>query len=182
MRIAVFGSANMKPDRFFYKDAQNLGMMAGMSGHDVINGGYAGIMEAVSLGALPYKRSIGYLCSDLEDFFGCKPNDYLSKNVQHVSLNARTLAMIRDADVYVCYPGAIGTLTEYSLAMQATIMGKRKYPVFLVGGIWIKTLEAFMHEVAQFATPTTMSNMQKSQAFVNCAEDIFAILEKEFYE
>ena len=49
--ITVFGSAMPMPGDEEYKIAYKLGKLLAANGFDVVNGGYFGIMEAVSKGA-----------------------------------------------------------------------------------------------------------------------------------
>jgi predicted Rossmann-fold nucleotide-binding protein len=50
-KVVVFGSSSCSIDSSLYLHAMKLGELLATAGYDITNGGYSGIMEAVSLGA-----------------------------------------------------------------------------------------------------------------------------------
>ena len=56
--VAVFGSSTSQPGDADYEDAVRLGHGLASAGYAVTNGGYAGLMEAVSRGAAEANGSI----------------------------------------------------------------------------------------------------------------------------
>lgn len=133
-RIAVFGGAWVKEDEEGYADAVELGRRAAEMGAHVVCGGYAGIMEAVSRGAAGAGGvAIGISIGLWEG--RVVPNDHLTHHVTATDLLAR-FPLLLDADVWVAYPGGIGSLAEVSLGwnlMQESIAPR---PLLLVGEGW----------------------------------------------
>ncbi len=67
MRVAVFGGSAPQPGQPAYLEAQHLGEMLAKAGHEVVTGGYMGVMEAVSRGAAEAGgHVIGVTCKEIE--------------------------------------------------------------------------------------------------------------------
>lgn len=94
-----------------YKDTVEIGKMLAEKGYIVKNGGYTGLMEAVSKGATENGGiAIGYTC---ETFRSIKGNKYLSVTTPSTDLYDRLRNLIEGTDVYIFQKGGIGTLSEF---------------------------------------------------------------------
>ena len=78
--IAVFGSSEPREGEPSYEQARLLGRLLAQRGYAVINGGYGGVMEAVSRGASEAGGlAIGVAC---DVFAGRRPNRYLGRVIR----------------------------------------------------------------------------------------------------
>ena len=77
MRITVFGGSAPQPGQPAYLEAQRLGELLAKAGYEVVTGGYMGVMEAVSRGAVEAGgRAIGVTCQEIEDWRPIDPNQW----------------------------------------------------------------------------------------------------------
>jgi uncharacterized protein (TIGR00730 family) len=112
-RIAVFGSSLVHPDSAEYQEARVLGRRLAEAGFEVWNGGYLGVMSAVSQGAKEAGgRSVGITVRAWDAFH--PGNAWLSHKVAAEDLHER-LRHLMDVDAAIALYGGIGTLTEVSL-------------------------------------------------------------------
>lgn len=114
LRIAVFGSSEVKANQPEYETAVKLGAALGSQGWQVLTGGYYGVMEAVSKGVQSINGiSIGIT---LSSFDPKPPNIYLSINHHESDLFTRMRRLVYESDAIVVLCGGLGTLAEFSIA------------------------------------------------------------------
>ena len=133
--IAVFGSSEPRPGQTAYELARSVGSRLAAAGFAVLNGGYGGVMEASSRGAVEAGgRCAGVTCEIFGERGG---NPYLSEEQRSPDLYDRTRQLIEGADGFLVLPGKAGTLAELSMlwALQrAGCLGTK--PVVLLGESW----------------------------------------------
>jgi len=138
-RITVFGSSRAAPDDAVYLDARRLGRLLAEAGYAVCSGGYAGVMEAVSLGAAEGGgTAIGVTVASWAA--RVRPNPWLTSEIATADLFDR-LARLIASDAYVAMPGGPGTLGEVALTwnlFQTHSIPVR--PLILVGPEWRRGL------------------------------------------
>lgn len=143
--ISVFGSSRPEPGQPDYQMAYELGGRLARAGYAVANGGYVGIMEAVSRGASEAGGEvIGVTCDEIEAWRPVKPNRWISREIRYPTLWERLMHVVTENDGIIAMPGGVGTLTEVALAwnqLQVCIIPPR--PFVLVGELWRRTLDAF---------------------------------------
>jgi len=141
--ISVFGSSQILPDNTLFKDAiQAGGLMAG-KGLGIINGGYQGIMEAVSQGAQAMGGDVlGVTCSL---FRYATPNPYLTEEVKEPTLYNRLEKLVEKPDAYLIFPGSTGTLAEVILAMEACSKFNTPRPLIF----WTEYWKPFIDQVTK---------------------------------
>ena len=116
MNVVVFGGSGVAPYEPVYYEALELGARLAKAGHTVINGGYYGLMGAVSKGASSEGGSVvGVTCKTFD--FRDGHNPWLSKNIVAENTMDRLERMLRMADVTIAMPGSIGTLNEILMLM-----------------------------------------------------------------
>jgi predicted Rossmann-fold nucleotide-binding protein len=103
-------------------------------------------MAAVSQGAAEAGgHVIGVTCSEIESWRPVKANRWVTSVIQYPTLLERLLHLVEKNDGAIVLPGGIGTLAELALTwsqMQVGVMPPR--PFILLGGIWQRTMEAFV--------------------------------------
>ena len=113
--ITVFGSSKPKPYEEQYKIAYKLGIMLGEKGFNVCNGGFGGIMEAVSKGAVESgTEAIGVTINT----WGLTGNKYLTKEIKCVTLLERVNKLIELGDAFIILQGGTGTLLELAAVWE----------------------------------------------------------------
>jgi hypothetical protein len=142
--IAVFGSSEPTEGHPLYEEARRVGALLAMAGYDVITGGYSGVMEGASRGAVEGGGgAIGVTCTV---FSGRDPNRFLTERRETGDLVSRTGALVDAASGYVVLHGKSGTLSELTLLWalhRAGSLGPR--PVVLLGDAW----RPFLHHLVK---------------------------------
>ena len=128
---AFFGGA--KPDQYSeeYYDSVKIGEILAEKGYIVKNGGYQGLMEAVSKGS---GNAIGYLCKTFGNGGG---NEYLNKTVVTDDIYDRLRYLISDTSLFIIQKGSFGTLAELFLTLDIVRKIKGERPkIILIGDVW----------------------------------------------
>jgi uncharacterized protein (TIGR00730 family) len=169
--VAVFGSSEPAPGDSLYEIARALGSLCARSGFTVVTGGYGGVMEGASRGAVEAGgRTIGIVCSVFE---GRRPNRWLTETHETCDLFERTRELIDRTHGYVVLPGQTGTLAELAMLWalsRAGCLGSR--PVVALGRGWQDVLSSL-------AVASVLPEPQRS--IVHCvltAEDAVRHLEE----
>lgn len=133
--ITVFGSSIPKPGDDEYQLAYELGRQLAVAGFDVCSGGYSGIMEAVSKGAVE-KGAEAYGVT-VNIGWASKPNRYITNEINKQTLFERIDELLGIADGYVILNGGTGTLVELSIVweyLNKNLMQQK--PAVCVGEMW----------------------------------------------
>ena len=131
--VSLFGSARLKPEDPYYKQAEIIARKLSDAGFSVISGGGPGVMEAASRGAYHGKSASVGLNIEL-------PREQRFNTFQNVALYfkhffARKYMFVRFACAYVVMPGGFGTLDELTEALALIQTRKApQMPIILVGG------------------------------------------------
>jgi len=133
--IAVFGGRHPVVGDPEYTEAIKLGSLLIAADYDVMSGGYSGVMEAVSRGAVQAGgTAIGVT---MEIFGNLPPNPFLTREIRSRDFFERLKILAAEASGFVGLRGGMGTLTEVSLVwnmLQTQTLGNK--PMILVGGFW----------------------------------------------
>jgi uncharacterized protein (TIGR00725 family) len=117
-----------------YKDSMAIGMLLVTNGYKIKNGGYYGLMQAVSIGVNKAAGNItGIVCNTFPSTIG---NPYLTNKVVAHDIYQRLGLLIENTDLFVVQKGSYGTLSELFLTLD--IIRKMKSPpkVILYGDYW----------------------------------------------
>lgn len=177
--VSLFGSARLKPEDPYYKQAEVIARKLSDAGFSVISGGGPGVMEAANRGAFHGKSAAVGLNIEL-------PREQRSNAFQNVALYfkhffARKYMFVKFACAYVVMPGGFGTLDELTEAL--TLIQTRKtprMPIILVGSTFWKGLLDWLRtelEGAQLINPGDVDLMQVIDDPDAIVETIF-----KFYE
>ncbi len=132
--ITVFGSSLPKEGEEEFETAYQLGKLLAQNNLNVCNGGYKGIMTAVSKGAT---EAGGEAIGITVDLWNVKPNKYLTKEIKCDSLFERISKLVELGDAYVVLQGGTGTLLELSAVWE--FMNKnqlKRKPVVCHSQMW----------------------------------------------
>ena len=177
--VSLFGSARLKPEDPYYKQAEVIARKLSDAGFSVISGGGPGVMEAANRGAFHGKSAAVGLNIEL-------PREQRGNSFQNVALYfkhffARKYMFVKFACAYVVMPGGFGTLDELTEALTLIQTRKApKMPIILVGAsFWQGLLDWLRTELegAQLINPGDVELMQVIDDPDAIVETIF-----KFYE
>ncbi len=145
-RVAIFGSARIKPSSKYYKEVVRLGQMIGEKGLDVVTGGGPGIMEAACLGHEIGKkkrknRSHAYgltikLPREQHD------NQHFDMKKDFKRFSSRLDYFVELSNVVVVATGGVGTLLEFLYTWQLVqVEHISNIPIILLGDQWKSLIE-----------------------------------------
>ena len=130
--IAVYGSATVTQDSEEARLAFHVGVRLAQRGAVVMNGGYGGIMEAVSRGARETGGKVVGVTVDA--FLDRKANEHLTVEHSVPGLLERLRVLTEEPDGFLALPGGIGTAAELFLAWNLLSLGlRRPAPLVLMG-------------------------------------------------
>ncbi|GAA4107519.1 hypothetical protein GCM10022393_02880 [Aquimarina addita] len=144
---ALFGGAGKNRESKEYKETVQIGSLLAEKGYVVKNGGYGGMMEAVSKGILQSGgRAIGITCKQVGSEKG---NEFLSETIVTETLYQRLELLIKETNVFVIQRGGIGTLSEVFLTLD--IIRKERSAnrpkVFFIGSFWNEIIETLKNNI-----------------------------------
>lgn len=141
--ITIFGSSIPLNNEEQYLTAYNLGKKLALNGFNICTGGFNGIMEAASKGAVEAgAEAIGVTV----DLWGRNANKYVTKEIKCASLLERINKLIESGDGYVVLQGGTGTLLELAAVWEYMNKDLMKIkPLVCHSDIW-KTIINKMNE------------------------------------
>jgi len=136
----LFGGAMNITDSVEYKETIMIGELLVEKGFTVKNGGYRGMMEAVSKGVSIAKgESIGYTCAT---FPSTKGNTYLTETIVCDDIFDRLRNLINGSELFVIQRGGVGTVSELFLCLDIIRKQKSNRPrIIAVGSFWKSILK-----------------------------------------
>ncbi|HZI94324.1 MAG TPA: LOG family protein [Patescibacteria group bacterium] len=140
--VAVFGSSDPIETDPLYETARQVGRLLARSGFVVVTGGYAGVMEAASRGALEAGGTTLGITTRALSPLRAAPNPYLTLHLEEADLFDRTRELIGRSAGYIILPGKAGTLAELTFLWalnRARLLQDR--PIVLLGASWRSYLE-----------------------------------------
>ena len=142
--VTFFGSNQITESDPYYQSARTLSArLVKELGYSIVSGGGPGIMEAADRGAFEAGgNSLGLLIKLPHE----QPiNVYISKSVSFYYFFARKVCLAFGAEVFIFYPGGLGTLDEF-FEIITLIQTKKilNVPVICVGSEYWNKLKDFM--------------------------------------
>jgi len=141
--ITIFGSSKPINNEEQYLSAYTLGKNLALNGFDVCTGGFNGIMEAASRGAV---EGGGDAIGITVDLWGRHINKYITKEIKCRTLLERIDKLIELGDGFVVLQGGTGTLLELAAVWEYAnkdLMNIK--PIVCHSSIW-KTIVSEMNE------------------------------------
>jgi len=156
MIATIFGASTPERGTPDYETARRLGEALALAGWTVATGGYSGVMEAASRGAVEAGgHVIGVTSGVIESWrTGTRANAWVKEEIKFATLRERLYHLVDCCNAAVALPGGLGTLSEvaftWSLLQTGEITPK---PLVLVGPMWRETLSTFIHEAEVYLHP-----------------------------
>jgi hypothetical protein len=140
--VAVFGSSTLTREEPAWAVAAELGERLARAGFAVMNGGYAGAMEAVSEGAA---RAGAPVIGVTTSLFNHRPvNPHVSHREDTSTLLERLDYLVHVASAFVVLEGSVGTMAELFLTWNLlAVDGRPQAPLVCLGGPY----EAFLRAI-----------------------------------
>jgi uncharacterized protein (TIGR00730 family) len=155
--ISVFGSSQVGEGSRGYKEARVLGRLLAEAGFVVMNGGYAGTMEAVSRGA---KEGGGRVIGvTLQLFAHRSANRWLDEETRMPTYLARLEQLIAVSNGCIALKGGVGTLSELGVTWSLLqIKAVPRKPFILLGQHWHRIMDVLSQET--FIRPRDFALLQ----------------------
>jgi uncharacterized protein (TIGR00725 family) len=120
MRVAVIGGSTVTDEQ--YRQARRVGELLGDRGHEVVCGGFGGVMEAVCAGA---RETGAHTIGILPNEDRTTANEYVETAIVTGMGNARNVLVVLNGDAVIAVDGSSGTLSElgHALDMERPIAG-----------------------------------------------------------
>ncbi len=143
--IAFYGSADLEQDDPAYHEAYEAAKHVAKRGKVVINGGGPGIMEAATRGAKAGGGKtlvVTFYPENLPEFEGRDDNNIADKEIKTANYIERMFGLMDNADLFVCFKGGTGTLSEWATAwLLAHLYYGNHKPLILYGSFWREVVD-----------------------------------------
>jgi uncharacterized protein (TIGR00730 family) len=113
--ITIFGSSLPKEGEEEFETAYKLGALLAKNNFDVCTGGFQGIMNAISKGAV---ENGGEATGITVDLWRAIPSKYLTKEIKCETLFERISKLVELGDAYIVLRGGTGTLLELAVVWE----------------------------------------------------------------
>lgn len=134
--ITIFGSSKPVNNDEQYLTAYNLGKNLALNGFDICTGGFNGIMEAASKGAV---EGGGEAIGVTVNLWGGHINKFVTKEILCDTLLERINKLIEVGDAFVVLQGGTGTLLELAAVWEYINKDMMKAkPIACHSSIWKK--------------------------------------------
>ncbi len=173
-KVAFFGSADTPQEgpvcQAVYKAAQTLAKQ----GKIIVNGGGPGVMQAATQGADSVggeSVAITFYPKGMTEFEGREVDNKTTQELETANYIERMFGLIYYADLFICFQGGTGTLSEWTTAwlLAHLYYGKHK-PLILYGEFWHEVLDVickhFFIEEKEMEVFEIVTNQQELEAAV----------------
>lgn len=139
-KVAFFGSADIEQNHQICQTVFKAAQTLAKQGKTIVNGGGPGVMEAATSGAESVEGNtvaITFYPEDMPEFEGREEDNIVDVEVQTANYIERMFSLIYYADLFICFQGGTGTLSEWTTAwlLAHLYYGKHK-PLILYGEFW----------------------------------------------
>lgn len=175
--VSVFGSARVKPKSQVYEASYAVGKALAQAGYITMTGGFAGVMEAASKGAVEADgQAYGVTVESLGLIGESTANQWLTKEFSYPHISERIQHLIHKADAYIVMPGGIGTVQELIEVWQGMRIGDvPSKPIFAYGEFWKPFIQDMLSEGFIGAKDRSMvSQVDNPQAIIASLQTWFS--------
>jgi len=143
--VAIFGSADVDELHPLYQEVFKVARYLAYHDKVVIDGGGPGVMDAATKGAQSAggkTLAVTFYPKDMPEFEGRFHENNVDKEIRTANYIERMFRLIEHADIFVCFQGGTGTLSEWATAwlLGHLYYGNHK-PLILYGEFWNDLME-----------------------------------------
>jgi len=143
--VAFFGSADVSPESKLYQEVFEIAQLVAKAGKVIVNGGGPGVMQAATKGAESVSGNsvaVTFQPKDMTEFEGRDVENKVDIEYQTANYIERMFGLIYYADLFICFQGGTGTLSEWATAwlMSHLYYGNHK-PIILYDDFWHEVME-----------------------------------------
>lgn len=147
-QIAIFGSAHTSDKSDLGKEVFEVCKKLAEVGYTIVDGGGPGVMRAATDGAhLGGGKVVGitFKASSGMNYEGKDPSNKFDLEIKADNYVERTLALLKAGQVYICFNGGTGTISEFGMAwgLAKLYFGHHK-PLILYGKFWHNVIKSFI--------------------------------------
>ncbi|MDH7444318.1 LOG family protein [Aquimarina sp. 2201CG14-23] len=172
---ALFGGSGKNRESKEYKETLLIGSLLAEKGYIVKNGGYGGMMEAVSKGITDAGgKAIGITCKQVGS---AKGNNFLTETVVTETLYQRLEQLIDETELFIIQKGGIGTLSEVFLTLdiirKESMVNRPK--IFLIGDFWnviVNSLKQNIIPKYEHDLFTVLSGYEELKEIINKTQEL----------
>ncbi len=144
-KVAFFGSADLPQDHPLCQQVFKTAQTLAKQGKIIVNGGGPGIMQAATQGAESVEGetvAITFYPENMPEFEGRESDNQVDQELETANYIERMFGLIYYADLFICFKGGTGTLSEWTTAWLLAHLyhGKHK-PLILFGDFWHEVLD-----------------------------------------
>jgi uncharacterized protein (TIGR00725 family) len=154
-----------------YLETVEIGRALAYRGYQVKNGGYGGLMEAVSKGVTDEGgKAIGYTFKP----YPATGNSFLTESIHCENLYERLEKLISNTDLFIVQKGGIGTLAEFFLTMDICRKMKNPPEIVLYGEHWYDITLAIrpLLRDKEFQMYRVVTSIEKLDIYLNDKQEI----------
>lgn len=143
-RVAIFGSARIKPHDDQFKQIFELARRIGKKKYDIVTGGGPGLMEAANAGheAGDKNHDSDNIGLTIELPWEAEGNKHLEIKQHFNKFSGRLDTFMALSNVVVVTPGGIGTCLELFYTWQLVqVKHLKPIPIILIGEMWEKLID-----------------------------------------
>lgn len=146
-QVAIFGSSHTRYNSPLAKNVYEVTKKLAEAGYTIVDGGGPGVMRAATGGAKAGGGKVLGVTFEADINMHYEGKDPLNKfdvEIKTKNFVERTLVLLREGQVYVCFNGGTGTIAEFGMAwgLAKLYFGHHK-PLILYGRFWEKIINAF---------------------------------------
>ena len=138
--VAIFGSADVDELHPLYSEVFTAARYLAYQGKVIINGGGPGVMDAATKGAQSAGGKtlvVTFYPKDMPEFEGRFYENNADKEIKTANYVERMFGLMEHADIFICFQGGTGTLSEWSTAwLLAHLYYGNHKPLILYGAFW----------------------------------------------
>lgn len=159
--VTIFGSSIPRPGDTEYETAFQLGKRFAENEINVCSGGFQGIMDAVSKGAVENgAQAIGVTL----DLYNSMPSRYLTKEIRCNSLFERLNNLLEIGNAFVVLQGGTGTLLELALVWEFMNKGlMNEKPFVCHNSMWKSIVEIMEKQILK---------EKRKTGLIKCFDDV----------
>lgn len=146
-QVAIFGSSHAGVHSKLVKQVMEVAKTLAGAGYIIVNGGGPGVMRAATMGAKSAGgKVVGIVLQPDENmhYEGRDPENKFDLEINAKNYVERTIALMREGQVYVIFNGGTGTISEFGMAwgLAKLYFGHHK-PLILYGKFWESIMNTF---------------------------------------